>query len=179
MNRLPAFAAVLLGLAVAGSAAQAQTVATAQGREGELSTARQIEAWLREAPPVAPPPPVRAASDPTSPWAEGLADSDGPAPLPWDAPPAARTLIDGKIHGEVGAEVGNRGYGGYAVASGPLGKDGYVQVGVSRYEATGRRARAYGDGSGQSLSLGVGWFPHRDEGPWRRPDTAAKPTPEN
>lgn len=142
----------LAALALAGAAA-AQPVATAQGREGELSTAQQIEAWTHD---DAPPParvirPGAAPLGADSPWADGLAT---PLPIiPFDAPPIARTLADGRIHGEVGAEVGNRGYGGYAVASGPLGKNGAVQVGVSDFQGTGGRRGGYWNGDHKSLNV--------------------------
>lgn len=171
----PAWPAVSLALALAlmggAAAAQAQPVATAQGREGELSTAQQIAAWTQEddSPPPARPLRATPAGAPgvvgvtgvgpgvgpglgaDSPWAEGLAPAL--AFIPFDAPPIARTLADGRIHGEVGAEVGNRGYGGYATASGPLGPNGAVQVSVSDFQGTGGgRWRGW---NGDHKSLGV------------------------
>lgn len=148
-------ALALTGALTGAGAAAAQPVATAQNRGDELSTAEQIAEFTR-APPAAPGqvilPASRSGLGGGSPWAEGLA---GPLPfIPYDAPPIARTLADGRIHGEVGAEYGNRGYGGYATASGPLGKNGAVQVGVSDYQATGRR-RDYGYGSGDQKSLSI------------------------
>ena len=147
-----AFCAVLSG-AFAGAAA-AQPVATAQGRGDELSTAQQIDAWTREAPPPTGPvilPSARSGLGAGSPWADGLASPL--VVLPYDAPPIARTLADGKVHGEVGAEAGNRGYGGYGIASGPLGKNGAVQVGVSDFQGTGGRRGGYWNGDRKSLNV--------------------------
>lgn len=153
MNRPAIALCTVLALAGAG-AATAQPVATAQNRGDELSTAAQIDAWTREAPPATGPvilPASRSGVGPGSPWAEGLASPL--AALPFDAPPIARTLADGRIHGEVGAEVGNRGYGGYGVASGPLGKNGAVQVGVSDFQGTGGRRGGYWNGDHKSLNV--------------------------
>lgn len=202
---LPTAAALLLTLAGAG-AAHAQAVATAAGREQELSTAQQIDRWVQAAPPASAQraPLVVSSSDTSSPWAdeEGAATFTrrvvGP-PLPFDASPLARTVADGQLHGEVGGEVGTAGYGGYAVASGKVAKDVYVQVGVSDYERTGRGRRfrsgygdpgygygagyggygapgfgGYGGGyapGGRSLSVTAAWLPGHDapDEPWRRP----------
>ena len=157
-----------LTLVFAGAAA-AQTVPTAAGRDGELSTQAQIDAWLSEAPPATPTSRAGAGSD--SPWADGLAT---PIPQPvfgYGGSPLERTLIDGQVHGEVGAEFGNRGYGGYGVVSGPLGKNGYVQIGVSDYQGTGRYRGGYGGGYGggdrRTLSLSAGWSADRDGQPPR------------
>ncbi len=178
---------ILLGAAAAGfaaGAAGAQTVATAQNRSGEPTTAQQIDAWVKEGPPpttaAAPPPQVasRGGAGPDSPWADGL-DSPLPLPvIPWDAPPIVRTLADGRVHGEVGAEIGTGGYGGYAVASGPLGRNGALQIGVSDFQPTGRARRYYGGGDRKSLSVSLAFSPNRDkefEG-WRRPE---EPAPSN
>lgn len=150
-------AALLAALALTGAgagAARAQAVPTASGREGELSTAQQIDAWVKSAPPPAAAgapraPLVVSSSDPAWADAEGatLTRRLEGAPLPYGASPLARTIADGQVHGEVGAEVGNLGYGGYAVASGKVAKDVYVQVGVSDYEASGK-ARRYRGGYG-------------------------------
>lgn len=209
--------AALAATLVAG-AAQAQAVPTAAGREGEISTAQQIDQWVKSAPPVAAAagaqraPLVVSSSDASSPWAD---EEDGRAtftrrvigtPLPYDASPLARTLADGQLHGEVGAEVGTGGYGGYGVVSGKVAKDVYVQLGVSDYESNGRgrryRGSAYGGGyggygagyggyapggygsggyaapSGRSLSLSAAWLPGHDapDEPWRRPTVS---TPAN
>ncbi len=168
MIRRPLLVAALAGLAaaVAAGAASAQAVPTAQGRGDELTTAQQIEAWTRDAPPASTAPPTLAASrgalGADSPWAEG----GGPVPfIPYDAPPIARTMTDGRIHGEVGAEVGNRGYGGYAVASGPLGDHGAVQVGVSDFQGTGGRRGGYWNGDHKSLNVGVALDFSRDRKP--------------
>ncbi len=209
-SALPVPAALALALALAGGAAHAQAVPTAAGREGEISTAQQIDQWVKAAPPAAAAassqraPLVVSSSDPSSPWAD---EEDGRAtftrrvigpPLPYDASPLARTIADGQLHGEVGAEIGTGGYGGYAVASGKVAKDVYVQLGVSDYEGTGRgrRYRGYGGygagygghgagyggyapggygGSyaspgGRSLSVTAAWLPGHDaDEPWRRP----------
>ena len=163
--RLTALAAAVSMLGV--GAAGAQTVPTAAGREGELSTSAQIDAWLSEAP--APTPVSRAGAGADSPWADGLAT---PIPQPlfgYGGSPLERTIIDGRPHGEVGFEVGNRGYGGYGVASAPLGKNGYVQIGISDYQGTGRdRYRGgYGGGDRRTLSLTAAWSPDRDAQPPR------------
>ncbi len=151
----PLLLAGVAALAVLGAgAARAQPVATAQGRGDELTTAQQIDAWTRDAPPAAPAGPVIRATRETaldSPWADGLAPPI--AFIPFDAPPIARTLADGRIHGEAGAEYGNRGYGGYAVASGPLGDHGAVQVGVSDYQGTGGRRWSGWNGDHKSLDV--------------------------
>ena len=208
--RLAPLVAAAAGLALAAGAAHAQTVTTASGRDNELSTAQQIDAWVRSAPPavVAPRAPlVVSSSDPaSSPWADAEDGATftrrvvGP-PLPYDASPLARTIADGQVHGEVGAEVGNLGYGGYGVVSGKVARDVYVQVGVSDYERTGRARRyrggygyggygpgAYGSGGyggyggyapgGRSLSISAAWLPGHDkpDEPWRRNVTT---TPEN
>ena len=146
-------AAGLASALVAGSAA-AQPVATASARGDELTTAEQIAAWTRDAPPaptaapvIRPSPSAGLGAD--SPWAAG-----GPlVVVPFDAPPIARTMVDGKVHGEVGAEYGNRGYGGYGVASGPLGPNGAVQVGVSDFQGTGGHRGGYGSGDHKSLNV--------------------------
>ena len=150
MNR-PALALCAVLVLTGAGAAAAQPVATARDRGDELSTADQIDAWTRDAPPATGPvilPSSRAGLGAASPWAEGLG---GPlVVIPYDAPPIARTLVDGRIHGEVGAEYGNRGYGGYATASGPLGSNGAVQVGVSDFQGTGGRRGGYGAGYGDA-----------------------------
>lgn len=150
MNR--ALLAFCAASALAGAAA-AQPVATAQGRADELSTARQIDVWTREAPSAAADADGRVILPASSSGlgAVGLEGEGADRPtviVPWDAPPIARSLVDGRIHGEVGAEYGNRGYGGYAVASGPLGPNGAVQVGVSDFQGTDRRRGGYGSGYG-------------------------------
>ena len=182
MNR-PALLSLLAlgGLLAAAGGAQAQVVATAGGRGDELSTAAQIDAWTQD-PSDTParvirPSAARAGLGEASPWAEGLA---GPIPfIPFDAPPIARTLADGRIHGEVGAEVGNRGHGGYAVASGPLGPNGAVQVAVSDYRNTGGRRDGYGYGYGngdrKSLSVSAAFDFSRDRRAAPRTDDAAPP----
>ena len=97
--------------------------------------------------------------------------------IPYDAPPIARTLADGRIHGEVGAEYGNRGYGGYGVASGPLGDRGAVQIGVSDYQGTGSRRGGYGYGNGdrKSLSVVAAFDFSHDRKATPAPDTGAPP----
>lgn len=163
MIRHALLAATLLGPLAPAGAAAAQTVSTAKGRGDELTTAQQIAEWTRDAPPAAAPPTLSASREglgAASPWAEGLA---GPAPfIPYDAPPIARTMTDGRIHGEAGAEYGNRGYGGYAVASGPLGDHGAVQVGVSDFRGTGGRRDGYWNGDHKSLNVGVAFDFRRD-----------------
>ena len=165
MPRRPALIACVGVLALAG-AARAQPVATAGARGDELSTAQQIDAWTHDGAAAAQPPTPRAAHGDVpvdSPWAEGLAPT---LPLlPYDAPPIARTLVDGRIHGEAGAEYGNRGYGGYATASGPLGQNGAVQVGVSDFRGTGGRSSGGWNGDHKSLSVGAVFDFSRDRKP--------------
>lgn len=181
--------ALVSALAVAG-AASAQTVATAQGRDGELAaatsasaaassaapvapgaaltTSQQIDAWLSEAPPSTLA--SRAGAGPDGPWSDE--DAAGQTRFtrrmlaPIDAPPIVRTLTDGQIHGEAGAEIGTLGYGGYGVVSGPLGKNGALQIGVSHYEGWGgdrsrRLGGRYGGGSSTGVSLSASWAPRQ------------------
>ena len=98
-----------------------------------------------------------------SPWAQGLAPSV--AFLPFDAPPIARTMVDGRVHGEAGAEYGNRGYGGYGVASGPLGDHGAVQVGVSDFHGTGGPRWSGWNGDHRSLNVSAAFDFSRDHAP--------------
>ena len=174
MHRPALASCLVLGLAACAGAAMAQPVATAQGRGDEISTAAQIDAWTREAPqPTAPVILPSSRSGVGSPWADGLA---GPlVVVPYDAPPIARTLVDGKVHGEVGAEYGNRGYGGYGVASGPLGKNGAVQVGVSDFQGTGGRRGGYSDGDHKSLNVTAVFDFSHDRKPAPTADEAAPP----
>ena len=169
--------ALILGLALAG-AASAQPVATAAGRDGELNaravaapaagptltTAQQIDEWLAQAPP--PTAASRAGAGPGGPWDDDSGVTLTRRVIPLDAPPLARTLADGQVHGEAGAEFGNLGYGGYGVVSGPLGKNGAVQIGVSHFEGNGGgrrwRGRGWNGGDRTGVNLSAVWSPRRD-----------------
>lgn len=194
----PAVLPLLCGLALAGGAS-AQTVATAQGREGELaaaersatgsasaaagaplSTAQQIDAWLNEAPPSSLA--SRGGAGPDGPWSDAEATAEtrfSRRVIPIDGPPIARTLADGRVHGEAGAEIGTLGYGGYGIVSGPLGPNGALQIGVSHYQGWGgggyggaHRWRGAPNGGVTGLSLSAAWAPGR-----RIPDAPVIYTP--
>ncbi|HEX4180560.1 MAG TPA: hypothetical protein VHY32_07185 [Caulobacteraceae bacterium] len=61
---------------------------------------------------------------------------------------------DRGIHGEAGAFVSNRGYGGYVAATAPVGKDATVGLAVSDEHYSGRYYRGDARSLGASLAIG-------------------------
>jgi hypothetical protein len=107
------------------STAPSEIVSTAPaGPDAPKTTSDQISAWINGARPL------------------GVADED-------DSVIAAGPRRD--LHGEVGAFVGNHGYGGYAAANMPVGKQVTVGVAISDAHFNGRYF------GGDAGSLGADW----------------------
>jgi len=109
--------------------APAEVVSTAPAKASSQSTTdAQISEWIKGAPPL------------------GASDGDDGGVI--------SVAPDKGIHGEAGAFVSNRGYGGYVAATMPVGKDATLGLAVADTQSTGRYYR----GNTQSLaaSLAVG-----------------------
>lgn len=127
----------------ASTAAATPAASAPIGRPGGDRTADQIADWMKSAP---------AAADPNAP-------QDG------DAGPR-------QIHGEVGLEVSNRGYGGYAAASMPIGEASELDVAVS-----GAHERLPHGGSVNPRSISIGlYLDGRDVGNWLSHDKCQQHT---
>jgi len=115
-------AALAQASSASSSAAPATTSSAPVAQPGGDTTADQIAAWVK-----AP----AATSDPDAPT-----EGDG---------------LPRQIHGEVGLTVSNRGYGGYAAASVPIGEASDVDVAVG-----GAHERLPWGGTANSRSLAIG-----------------------
>jgi hypothetical protein len=93
------------------------------------STQAQIDDWIRHAPPL------------------GLSDDEGDGVI-------STIPSRGGLHGEAGAFVSNRGYGGYVAATAPVGKDALVGVAVQDTQFRGRFF--HGDSRSLAASLLIG-----------------------
>lgn len=115
--------------APAPSAAPAEVVSTAPAKASPGSTTEaQITDWIKGAPPL------------------GLSD-DGDGGVVSVAP-------DKGVHGEAGAFVSNRGYGGYVAATMPVGKDATLGLAVGDTQYTGRYYRGNAQSIAASLAVG-------------------------
>ena len=135
-------AAALLGLAVGSARAQppsdaaaspvsqpSEVVSTAPAKAATQSTTdAQIADWIKGSPPL------------------GLSDEDGGGVI--SAAP------DKGVHGEAGAFVSNRGYGGYVAATMPVGKDATLGVALADTHFSGRYI--HGDARSLAASLAIG-----------------------
>ncbi len=120
------------------ASAPATSASPPVAQPGGDTTADQIAAWMRAGQP-------QAAGD---------------APDQGDGLPR-------RIHGEVGVTVSNRGYGGYAAASVPIGDNSDVDVAV----AGAHERLPWGGGSVNSRSLAIGvHLDGADVGRWLRGD---------
>ena len=115
--------------------APSEVVSTAPvASDAPNTTAAQISDWINRAPPL------------------GVADGDD-------------GVITGArpngLHGEVGAFVGNHGYGGFAAATMPVGKDATLGIAISDSHFNGRY---FGDASSLSGDLAFGQARNRPIG---------------
>jgi hypothetical protein len=123
--------ALAAGSAVAqtqSTAAPSEVVSTAPAKTSTQSnTDAQVADWIKNAPPL------------------GLSDGDAGGGVISVAP---------GVHGEAGAFVSNRGYGGYVAATMPVGKDSTLGVAIADSQYNGR----YFHGNTRSLaaSLAIG-----------------------
>jgi len=111
------------------AAAPAEVVSTAPAKTSPTPTTdAQIADWIKGSPPL------------------GVSDDESGGVI--------SVAPDKGIHGEAGAFVSNRGYGGYVAATMPVGKDATLGLAVADTQYTGRYYR----GNAQSLaaSLAVG-----------------------
>ena len=123
--------AALLSLAVSSARAQSssEVVSTAPAKApAQSSTDAQIAEWIKGSPPL------------------GLSDEDAGGVISM-AP-------DKGVHGEAGAFVSNRGYGGYVAATMPVGKDATLGVALADTHYNGRYFR--GDARSLAASLAIG-----------------------
>jgi len=128
--------AALTALAAASAHAQsapaapAEVVATAPAKSAApVTTDEQIADWIKGAPPL------------------GLSGSD-------DSGGVISATPDRGVHGEAGAFVSNRGYGGYVAATMPVGKDTTLGLAVADTHYSGRYFR--GDSRSLAASLAIG-----------------------
>lgn len=98
-------------------------------------TGDQINAWLKASPSAAAPrdgattPPASpTSSDPTGDQIAAWLKADNSGVQPLDSAPL--TAAPRQIHGEVSATISNRGYGGSAAVSMPLGQASELDVAV-------------------------------------------------
>ena len=108
-------ASVLVALSVGSARAQTQAASAPSSAEvvstapatpaAQPTTDQQIADWIKGAPPL------------------GLSDHDAGGVI--------TATPDKGIHGEAGAFVSNRGYGGYVAATMPVGKDAVLGVAVA------------------------------------------------
>jgi hypothetical protein len=110
------------------STAPAKSATTGAGSPSPTTDA-QIAEWIRGAPPLS---------------------------LSGDGDGVISGTPDRGIHGEVGAFVSNRGYGGYGAATMPVGKDATLGLAVADTHFNGRYFR--GDHQSLAASLAIG--PH-------------------
>ena len=112
------------------SPAPAEVVSTAPANAAPQSTTEaQIADWIKGAPPL------------------GLSDdSDGGGVI--------STAPDKGVHGEAGAFVSNRGYGGYVAATMPVGKDTTLGLAVADTQYNGRYFRGNARSVAASLAIG-------------------------
>jgi hypothetical protein len=112
----------------ASAPAEVVSTAPAKASPGSTTTDAQIADWIKGAPPL------------------GVSDGDDDGVI--------SIAPDKGVHGEAGAFVSNRGYGGYVAATMPVGKDATLGLAVADTQYTGRYFR----GNSQSLaaSLAVG-----------------------
>ena len=146
MKRALLIGVVAAGLAAASAQAQVdpaktpasgEVVATAPANApSQPTTDQQIADWIKGAPPL------------------GLSNDDNDGVI--------TATPDRGIHGEVGAFVSNRGYGGYVAASGPVGQNATVGVAVSDEHFNDRYFR--GDTRSLAASLRIGQTAPRPAG---------------
>jgi len=116
-------------VASAPTPAPVEVVSTAPATGSpQTATQDQIADWIKGAPPL------------------GVSDDENGGVI--------NVAPDKGVHGEAGAFVSNRGYGGYVAATMPVGKDTTLGLAVADTQYTGRYYR----GNAQSLaaSLAVG-----------------------
>jgi hypothetical protein len=110
--------------------APAEVVSTAPANASpQSSTEAQIADWIKGAPPL------------------GLSDDDAGGVIS-AAPPS------NGVHGEAGAFVSNRGYGGYVAATMPVGKNAMLGVAISDTQYNGRYFRGNSRSLAASLAIG-------------------------
>ncbi len=139
MDRVSLIVTAAAALALAGFSAHAQSSAPDSAPAEVVSTApakaspgsatdAQIADWIKGAPPL-------GASD---------GDDDG----------VISVAPDKGVHGEAGAFVSNRGYGGYVAATMPVGKDATLGLAVADTQYTGRYFRGNSQSLAASLAIG-------------------------
>jgi hypothetical protein len=131
-------ASVLVALSVGSARAQTQAASAPSSAEvvstapatpaAQPTTDQQIADWIKGAPPL------------------GLSDHDAGGVI--------TATPDKGIHGEAGAFVSNRGYGGYVAATMPVGKDAVLGVAVADSQYNGRYVHANNRSLAASLQLG-------------------------
>lgn len=125
----PAYAQSQPAAPASTSASASEVVSTAPAKSLTPNTTdAQIADWIKGAPPL------------------GLSDDDAGGVI--------STTPDRGLHGEAGAFVSNRGYGGYVAATMPVGKDAVLGVAVSDTHYNGRYFRGDARSLAAHLSLG-------------------------
>ena len=141
MGRMKSFLAIAAWVSLSAEPALAQISQTTPAASPEVvstapaqspsqpSTETQISDWIKDAPPL------------------GLSGDDASGVI------SAAPVRDG-VHGEAGAFVSNRGYGGYVEATMPVGKDATLGLALSDTQYNGRYFRGNARSLAASLAIG-------------------------
>lgn len=105
------------------------------------------------APPEAPVPTSDPTADQIAAWI--AADDAKAAPLSTDPVPLGPLAPERRVHGEVGVNVGNRGYGGYAAVQMPVGQASEVDLAVAGEHINGRGPFRGGDRKALAIAVNL------------------------